>query len=70
MYSTVLYLLGSPEKSSLGAKKGGFAIECRFFGVSIMDTSETSHKMKCGQGSGYQMAWLHMGMLLVHNDVF
>lgn len=32
--------------------------------VSIMDTLETSHKMKCGQGSGYQMAWLHMGMLL------
>lgn len=31
--------------------------------VSIMDTLETSHKMKCGQGSGYQMAWLHMGML-------
>ena len=28
-----------------------------------MDTLETSHKMKCGQGSGYQMAWLHMGML-------
>ena len=24
--------------------------------VSIMDTLETSHKMKCGQGSGYQMA--------------
>ena len=31
---------------------------------NIMDTSETSHKMKWGQRSGYQMAWLHLGMLL------